>query len=225
MTTYEQMCRRGQFCAARAEWNGRPAPAARPICDRDTDELDRVIRELVELLPHLRAAALAALPGKSADGKTGGGNVEAPLPFRADLDELAAQVVATVGEWASYVATVARIPGPPPGRHQPGRALTTSAGILRPRLSVLLALQPLYVLRDNEHVVMDGGDAALELFTLHHRVRAVLGRTNKVLHLPWACPSCKVRALQRYDGHEAIVCGSCGAQTVMDDHDLIEESA
>lgn len=224
MTTYEQVCRRGQFCAARAEWNG-PAPAARPICDRDTDELDRVIRELVELLPHLRAAALAALPGKSPDGKTGGGNVEAPLPFRADLDELAAQVVATVGEWASQVAAVARIPGPPPGRHQPGRALTASAAILRPRLSVLLALQAATVTRDGEAVAMDGGDAALELFTLHHRVRAVLGRTNKVLHLPWPCPACGVRGLERYDGYESIVCGSCGAQSVMDDHDQFQESA
>lgn len=224
MMTIEQVCRRGTFCVDRHEWNG-PAPAARPICDRDTDELHRVIREFLELLPHLRAAALAALPGRAPGGRTGGGEVEAPLPFRADLDELADLVVATVGEWAWHVAQVARIPGPPPGRHQPGRALTISAAILRPRLSVLLALQPIYVVRDGETVAMDGGDAALELFDLHHRVRAVLGRTNKVLHLPWPCRGCGVRALQRYDGHEQVVCGSCNAQTEMDDHDPIQESA
>lgn len=235
MTTYEQRCRRGQFCAARFDWNG-PAPAARPLCDRDTDELDRVLRELVELLPHVRAVALAALPGRASGDRTGGGSVEAPLPFRADLDELADLIGATVGEWASYVAVVARILGPPPGKHQAGRALQVAVAILRPHLSVLLALQPRAVRRLDETVAMDGGDAALELFALHHRTRAVLGRTNKVLHLPWPCPStvidedeseriCGVRALERYDGYEQVVCSSCGAQTTMDDHQPLEESA
>lgn len=212
-------CRRGEFCAARHQHGGKPAPADRPLCHRDEDELSRALREFPELLVQLRVAARAALPGRGLTEPTAGGNVVPPLLFRADLDELAELLVRTTWEWAMAVAVQARIPVPPPGEHYAGRSLLQCVAVLRPRLSVLLALRDIAVYRDGEIVELDGGDAALELFSLHHRVRAVLGVTRKVVYLTEPCPreDCGVKALCRYDGHDGVRCASCGAEFELDD--------
>lgn len=225
--TYERLCRREMRCVARQDHNG-PAPTDRPICDRCAEDLSRVLREFGGrdgLLVQLRLASLATLAGKGLTERTAGGAVEAPLLFDPHIDELANTVVTTVIEWAGYVALIAGVPMPPPGHHLAGRALDIAIATLRPRLSVLLALQRRGVSRNGEPAEMDGGDGALELFELHHRCRAALGRTLKVLYLPVPCPTCRVKALCRYDGHEGVRCGSCGAETELDDHEPVEESA
>lgn len=209
-------CRRGPHCTAR-DVQGNPADAPRALCVRDEDELGRTLRAYPDDLVQLRLAALAALPGTGLSEHTAGGAVEAPLPFRADLDELADLLVSTTVEWAWIIASVSGVPGPPPGRHYPGRALQHAVGILRPRMSVLMALQPWTVTRGGEPVDMDGGDAALELFDLHHRVKAVIGVTRKVLHLPNPCPVCGVRALCHFAGENGLRCGSCNAEPELDD--------
>lgn len=213
----ERFCRRGPFCTAR-DGHGQPAVADRALCIRDEDELGRVLREMLETLIQLRIAALAALPGHGLSERTAGGTTEPQLPFRADLDELANDLVGTAVEWATAVADVARCPAPPPGRHYAGNALAIAAQILYGRRSVFLALQPRTVQRGDESLVMDGGDAALELLWLHHRVGAVLGRTRKVLHLPEPCPACGVKlTLAHYAGSSDVRCSSCHAESRLDD--------
>lgn len=223
--TYERLCRRGERCAARHDYNG-PAPTDRPICDRDTEELSRVLREFEELLVQLHLMKLAALAGSGLAERVSGGAVEAPLLFDVNVDELANTVVGTVVEWATAVAQVAGAPVPPPGHHLAGRALRIAVGTLRPRLSVLLALQPRVVERAGEAFTMDGGAAAIEIFDLHHRCRAVLGRTRKIVHLPQPCPAdgCGVRALCRYDGHDEIRCNACGTEMTLDELDNRESA-
>lgn len=211
-------CRRGPRCSAK-DPQGNPAPADRALCVRDEDELGRAIRDFPRLLTDLRVAMLAALPGRGMSEPTAGGAVEAPLPFRADLDDLANNLVVTTVHWAGIVAAVAGADRPPPGAHLAGRALERAVKLLRGHLSVFLALQPVTVVRDGANVALDGGDAALELFQLHHRVRAVLGTTRKVVYLTNPCPSpgCGVKALCRFDDQDGLRCAACGAEHELDD--------
>lgn len=210
-------CRRGPHCAAR-DPHGYPASADRALCHRDEDELGRVLRDAPENLAQLRIAALAALPGRGLTERTAGGATEVPLPYRADLDELADDLVGTAVEWATAVAEVARCDPPPPGRHYPGNALALAAQILYGHRSVFLALQPRPVVRGDETLTYDGGDGALELFYLHDRVKVVLGRTRKVLHLPEPCPACGVKLVLCHYAHQTEVrCASCNAVFQLDD--------
>lgn len=226
------LCRRGQFCADRHE-HGGPAPADRALCHRDEDELGRVLRELPEQLANLRADMLAPLPGRPASERTAGGDVEAPLPFRADLDEFQRWFVALVVQWAGFVARVANVPGPPPGERLQGRALAAAVAILRPRITVLLALQPHAVWRrtpdhpDGEAVYLDGGDGALEIFDAHHRARAILGRTRRTRLLPYTCRNleCGVKSLELDpDSKPDVRCSSCGQTSRLDDYETVESA-
>jgi hypothetical protein len=219
-------CRRGQFCVAKTD--GVPAPAPdRPLCVRDEqEELPRVLRELPGFLACLRIDMLAPLPGRARSEWTAGREVMPPLPYRADLDEFATCLVATVVEWAWHVAHVARIKPPPPGRAKPGHALDVAVGILRPRVSVLLALRPITVMRrtterpDGEAVTMDGGAAALELFDAHWQCRSKLGRTRRTRLLPYPCLACGVAALVLDpDTRPDVRCSSCGLVSDLDDHE------
>lgn len=220
----DEVCRRGPHCAGR-DPAGAPAPTPRPVCDRDADELVRVLGELPELFVHLRLA----LPPCGGVGERVSGTRTPPPPLRLDVDALMGELVGITAYWAAEVAAVVGLTTPPRRidgvqRARDGWALTLACAMLRPRITVLLALAPRWVDGDPEPVELDGGDAALELFTLHHRTRSVLGRTRLVHRFREPCPHCAVKTLTRADGADAVLCDSCGQSLTLDEYEALADA-
>ena len=62
---------------------------------------------------------------------------------------------------------------------------------------------------DAPTVARSGRHGMLTLSRLHERVRAVVGQSDLVIHLPGDCPRCGAWALRRVAGTDSVWCGMC----------------
>jgi ribosomal protein S27AE len=217
----DDRCRRGHHCAAR-DSAGEPAPTPRPQCDLDADELLRILDELPEQLVRLR---LALVPSGGLSERVSGTRSPS-VPLRLDVEALMRDLVGITAYWAAEVAAVVGLTTPPRRidgvqRARDGWALTAACAMLRNRVSVLLALPPRWINGEPGPVELDGGDGALELFTIHLRARRALGLTRLVHRFREPCPQCSAKTLTRPDGAETVMCASCGQALTMAEHEAL----
>jgi len=221
MDELHHRCYRGPRCA---RWLRHPDTGARlgaeinadrGLCGTCACHLTDVLGDLPRDYAELhRILARVARPG--ADVVTG--TRDLPIPVRADVEALMAEIVHEAVCWAESTSDVLGIvlDTQVTRDSRPGVALQRAARILTRAVPVFLAL------RDVEHaehaglvdgvatvLTRDGLDGAVVLLDLHHRVRAVTGQTRLINRLPTPCPRCEYLALERADGDDVIECRAC----------------
>ncbi|HEX5268913.1 MAG TPA: hypothetical protein VFW33_00435 [Gemmataceae bacterium] len=224
LTEGQKPCARGEWCAAsvtvtegRETWR-EGAPGYQAFCPRDELSIGRWLGEMPAQYVYLAAE----LGKPSARGRM----VRIPfgprVPLRADVDALMHAIAESLVSWHERVAVAADLSFPE-GRRRDGRAVAMAAEVLEPHLGVLLALQPEPMRRaidlrdvaalpeDTEGVVhsafaehdtdMGGADAGLEIITLRHLSRALLGETRnrpeELVGVPCRADECGWRAVYR----------------------------
>ncbi len=240
-----QYCRRAQRCPGKwpyqatdgtKQWAG--AETSRVLCDDCAAVLDGALGEFPELLQRLNSELARSL-AVSYEGRVGG-TQERRLPIREEVDALMHEIVDTARCWEEIVRDVAGDPVPdvPPVRApetpDAGRStldrmfasLNSSVGLLRGRITALLALVVTEVDRDG-WAELDGGDAALEFLDLHHRARGIVGEYRRTTHYPKnPCPNCGVPAVTHLDGSDIVRCQDCRQSETWERWcELIEQAA
>jgi len=218
--TYHHRCHRGPRCA---RWARHPDTGARlgaqinadrGLCGACACHLGDVLGDLPRDYAELhRILARVTRPGADVVS----GTRDLPIPLRADVEALMAEIVHETVCWAESTSDVLGIvlDTQTTRDSRPGVALQRAARILAGAVPVFLAL------RDAEHaepalvdgaatvLTRDGLDGAVVLLDLHHRVRAVTGQTRLINRLPTPCPRCEYLALERADGDDVIQCRAC----------------
>jgi hypothetical protein len=164
------------------------------------------------------------------------------VPLRVDVEALMRLITESLTSWHERVAAAASLTFPAEYRRD-GYAVQRAADVMSARTAALLALPPGPMTRavdirdltafpeDTPGVVhaafaevvldMDGGDAGLEILSLRHLCRAVLGETRarpqELTGVPCRADGCGLRALVRAEPpsdasdpgcwSECMVCG------------------
>jgi hypothetical protein len=154
---------------------------------------------------------------------------ELSAPLRVSVAALCQEIVTQAVIWGEPVADRLGIMWDSNriDRHtRPGWRLQRATRILSLNMPVLLALQPTPVrewAEDGWYSTLerdcdpDGIDGALTLLTLHHVVRAALGKVKLVHELPAPCSYCR-GVLVRDDGDDHVHCQKCGIKWAETDY-------
>lgn len=224
LTEGQRPCARGEWCASPVmaadggETRREGAPGYQAFCARDELAIGRWLGELPEQYVHLSGE----LGKPSARGRT----VRVPfgprIALRADVDALMRAIAESLVSWHERVAAIGRLSFPE-DRRRDGRAVADAVDVLKPRLTVLLALQREPMRRaidlrdvaalpdDAEGIVhcafaehdadLDGTDAGLEIISLRHLARALLGETRdrpeELTGVPCRADGCGWRSVYR----------------------------
>lgn len=228
LTEGQRQCARGEWCASSAvvtedgETHREGAPGYQAFCPRDELSIRRWLGEMPGQYVHLSAE----LGKPSARGHS----VRIPfgprIALRVDVDALMRAIAESLVSWHERVAFSASLSfpeGDDARKRRDGKAVADAATTLEAHLGVLLALQPGPMRRaidlrdvaalpdDAEGVVhsafaehdadMDGADAGLEIITLRHLARALLGETRdrpeELVGVPCRADECGWRAVYR----------------------------
>lgn len=223
-------CRRGSRCPDRERLTdgqvlGALIPAEHGLCPVCQTTAGRAILELptdyVELDMLLGRTNTIGAPLVS-------GTRELPIPIRTSIEAVQAAILHEVCCWAESTAEVLRVTWDTygAGHSRPGFRVQRGSRLLSSALSALLALRDVVHIgwTDDdrlEPLERDGVTGALVLLDLHHRTRAVAGRTRLVHRLPAPCPRCQCTALERVDGDDVIDCRSCERRYSWDEYNRL----
>ncbi|MEO3860906.1 hypothetical protein [Acrocarpospora sp. B8E8] len=218
----DRPCARDQRCSAATidPDTGRrePAHSPRPLCDTDRDLLQVAIGQLPRMYVRVHQALLVA--GASSNGGPKVTTSKSPgLLINTSADELLRLLTFTLVSWEERVREVAHLSPLDTElsrRRRDSVALQQAVKILEPRVDALLALDFEPMMRDGEIVELDGEDAALELFQLHWKCRAVLTDTSapaEPLKVPCRCGLRQlVQIFDFEDRPDGAVCRQCRAE-------------
>lgn len=161
-----------------------------PFCARDTELIDRALRDLPRLYVelHLELGTTSSPAGPRVSGTS------APrLPISVYVDTLLGEVHATVVSWHEVCADV--VGAQPPPARRAGPMVDAGCLFLRAHLGSLLELPATSMVRDAHIWDLDGVDAGRELLKLHGRLRTALGKNHEVQVRPAPCEHCGAYAL------------------------------
>jgi hypothetical protein len=239
----QRPCARGKHCASR-DRNHEPAVGPRALCSADRDFLVGAIEALPEM--YLELYLILGAKGSGSDGpRVSGGGKTPPIPVRPDVDALMRRIVDVMSSWEERVRLVARLSGPDTAlsrQRRGGVAMSTICRMLAAHVDALLALEPEPMARDMDlaghqklpedavglvhpsagwisyQTELDGGDAAVEVFSLYEACKSKLGFRPQHQDLLTPCwnPDCEQRMLRRRDGSagmdDHVHCRACGAE-------------
>jgi ribosomal protein L37AE/L43A len=223
-------CRRANRCPDRqrltdTEVVGALIPAETGLCPVCTTSTARAITELPT-----DYTELDMLLGRtnSIGGAMVSGTRDLPIPIRTAIEAVQAAILHELCCWAESTAEVLQIrwDNYTVGHSRPGFRVQRAARLLAASLSPMLALRDIVHIGWNdagerEVQERDGITGALVLLDLHHRTRAVAGRTRLVHRLPAPCPRCQCTALERVDGDDIIHCRQCEHDYTWDEYDKL----
>lgn len=225
----QRPCGRGPWCASSAAADGdaggtryEPALGYQAFCPRDRTFIARCLDEIPE--QYLRLAAELGSPSR------GSLQIRIPfgprLPVRVDIDALLRLIAECLVSWHERVADVASLDFPENRAsrlRRPAVAVARARDTLAAHLDAMLALQAApvsraWALRDLDSlpegsagivhsvyvdatVDLSGTDAGLEVITLRHLARAVLGETRarpeELVGVPCRADGCGWRSVYR----------------------------
>jgi hypothetical protein len=212
-------CRNDTRCRAYDATTGRAAPTGRtPLCDPCLTAAGHGLRALLWDLLDLAQLHTPSLAQPL--GQHGGAHRDPPMPLAAGPEALTAEIVhvlttweteiravcglhepATHGPAAPWHTTITRRPAH--ARQRPGAAAQRAIAVLAPRIHDLARLPPTAVYPtgcEDTPTDMDGVDAVQQLTRLHHRARALLGRTRRTFWVPGECALCGANPTPGVDG-------------------------
>lgn len=224
----QRPCARGEWCASSVivvesgKTHRRPALGTRSFCDRDRGHVARCLEEIPGQYAHL-AAELGNPSGA-------GLSVHVPfgprIPIRVDIDALMKLMAESLVSWHERVADIAHLDFPTARMSRMRReaqAVQRAELVLSAHLDALLSLGPGPVTRafdlraldsfpeDAPGVVhsvfaeltldLSGADAGMEIISLRHLARALLGETKakpeELVGVPCRADGCGWRAVYR----------------------------
>lgn len=223
-------CRRANHCpdrerAADGQVLGKAIPAEDGLCPLCQTTAALAILELPT-----DYVELDMLLGRTntIGGPMVAGTRELPIPIRTSIEAVQAAILHEVCCWAESVSEILRVTWDTygAGHSRPGFRVQRGTRLLSGAMSALLALRDVVHIGwtpddQLESVERDGVTGALVLLDLHHRTRAVAGRTRLVHRLPAPCPRCRCTALERPDGHDIITCQSCERRYSWDEYNRL----
>ena len=195
-------CASGRHCGDRVKVDDRLLGAQIEVevglCYTCVSRLERTMKQVAADI--LELSQLLMSTSQTGDARVSGTR-ELPSPIRLGIFDLRGQITETVVGAAQMVAdhdgATIRIRWPE-GEFDPMAVrVKAAADFLTPRVDRLLEL---------------GLGLALEITSLHARVRVVTGRTHLVHRLPAPCPWCDQRALVRHNGSAMVQCEHCGKE-------------
>ena len=242
-------CARGEWCSDSVtvteggEATRKPARSYQPFCPKD--------RRCVETDLHQIPAQFVHLAAEIGNPVKNGQMVRMPfgprIPIRIDIDTLMRAIEESLSSWHERVADIDSLSYPLTEDSRSQRqmvAVRNAERVLIHRVDILLALGPAPMgrtrtvtterdpkgrstedVRENE--LLDGTDAGMEIFTLRHLCRAVLGETKarpeELLGVP--CRECDQLALRRAEPPDRpddpewwSECSACGGGLEEEDY-------
>lgn len=158
-------------------------------------------------------------PGSSGGGSVAGSRTEAPIPVNLGVDALMREIAYSLTAWEIRVRDVASLSDVPARGVRDRVAVSRAAAILTGHFPVLLALPPEARMPydSTEPSDEDGPGAVVELTSLHHRARTMLGLTVRRERRELPCPliPCERHGAQRCtDKACAETVSGCGQFTL-----------
>lgn len=195
-------CASGKHCSDRvmeeSRYCGAMIETEVGLCRTCTTRLGRTIGNLAADVVELNM--LVGASSRMGDGRVSG-TKEMPSPIRVGIFDLRTIFIETVVGAAQMVAD-----------HDGAKVnIRWPEGEFDPAIVRVKAAADFLRFRVDRLVTLSLG-VALEIATLHARVRVVAGRTHLVHRLTPACPWCDQRALVRHNGSAVVECEHCGKQ-------------
>lgn len=145
-------------------------------------------------LPGLYQQLWGSIGDLSGGGEKVRGSKEAPIPYRADIHDLAMAIADTLWRWEQRIRTVAKLAPAEPG--PAAQTIKASAELLNRFIVALFALPQ----------ALQAGE---EITALHQQARRILGLTKLQYRLPAPCPNCDLTTLVRDNGESDVHCLYC----------------
>lgn len=220
-----RLCQSGPHCRDYRRTFGQPAPAGRtPLCDACLDTAGRDIARLLYDwydLAQLQAPTLSQALNMQPSGKAA-----PPMPLNGQAEALQAEIAHVLTTWEEIIRDVCQL-SPAPHVRRAGPNVQRALEVLTPRLDAL-ANHPAVTVHptgpEDQPTDLEGWEAVHHLQALHHRARAMLGRTHRTRTVPGTCPTCHA-ALHRDDPrHQDDPCpvycsNQCGHQWTYDEYE------
>jgi len=171
-----------------------------PICadclraaERDVPKLLWDYIDLEQELPTSMSQAMDTQPG---------GKAEPPIPLRASIEALQAEIAHTLTTWETELRAFCHLTDVRELRRH-GAAVQRALLTIQPRLRELARIPATAVYPtgcEDEPADVCGWEAIAHLRHLHRLARAALGRTRRVLWVPGHCGQCKTQPVPGVDG-------------------------
>jgi hypothetical protein len=213
------LCTAGRSCAAYDRVGRAPAPAdaggplCRACCARAESDIRALPIDYWELQDEL-------VPGRATElGRRGGSPDRVPLALH--VEALQRDIVWTLQVWEPPVREVAGLPPEQTRGVRDSWAVAVAAGVVAPRIGLLVALGPTCGYADGlvaGPVERDGLYAVESLRRLHRLARSALGLTRRVFVLQGDCSGCGATALRRRDASDTVWCDACNGRWSFDDY-------
>jgi len=216
-------CRTGDRC----RWRDRTGPAlvdGLVVCDGCLATMDRSVGGL--LWDYVDLEQL--IPMATSRGQLVSGTREPASLLSLHVEALQRAIWHTVTTWEEIIRERAALSEPTVGV-RPGWAVQRAIEVIRPRMRLLINVEPVAVWPDGFTGVpadRSGVDAGLAFVSLHNRARVVLGLTRQTDELYGLCwmysmrhpTGCGWPTLRRDAGSETVYCANCSARCSWDNY-------